>query len=211
MLINPDNARERYKSLSDEALLAIDRSELTTVAQSGYDSELAARGFADEARPRTRSRDGADSPDTTESSPDWLADAAEVFSAPGDPGGEPAPKIEDAREALEAAGIPCHLVVGPHPEVEEDPQAVSYPEWRLLVPGDLNQQAMSILDRDIFNQEFEDEWRTHLQELSDAQVLEMAPKEVFCGLFDRIERVERVYAEELDRRSLKSAHSGSEE
>ena len=69
-----------------------------------------------------------------------------------------------------------------------------------MVPGNLNQRATSILERDIFNAEFEAEWKTHLEMLSDEEVYAMDPKAAFCGLFDRVERVTRVFDEEIARR-----------
>jgi hypothetical protein len=91
---------------------------------------------------------------------------------------------------------------------EEKPaeSAVTEPmhEWRLRVPGNLNFQATSILERDIFNADFEAEWKAHLEMLSDQEVRAMSPQVVFCGLFDRVERVIRVWNEELQRRRLTS-------
>jgi hypothetical protein len=52
----------------------------------------------------------------------------------------------------------------------------------------------------MFNQEFEEIWRTHLKILSDRDFAAMTPKTAFCGLFDKIERVTRVYEEERRRR-----------
>jgi hypothetical protein len=69
-----------------------------------------------------------------------------------------------------------------------------------MVPGDLNLRATSVLERDIFNTDFEAEWKTHLEMLSDEDVRAMDPREVFCGLFDRVERVTRSYEEEIARR-----------
>jgi len=135
--------------------------------------------------------------------PDWLPDAAEVFSGYARPGELPAADVADARDALEAAGIPCHVEV-----VEEAEEARASPtvmnRLRLLVPGQLNFRAIGILDRDIFNQDFEADWRAHLEQLSDEELREMKPKDVFCGLFDRIERVNRAYGDEVTRRQLKS-------
>jgi hypothetical protein len=45
--------------------------------------------------------------------------------------------------------------------------------------------------------------RTKLSLLSDAEVRELSPEECFCGLFDRVERINRVYGEELARRGLR--------
>jgi ABC-type Fe3+-hydroxamate transport system substrate-binding protein len=71
------------------------------------------------------------------------------------------------------------------------------------VPGNLNLRATSVLERDIFNQEFEGTWQAHLETLSDAELRQMNPEVVFCGLFDKVERVNRVYEDELARRKLK--------
>ena len=71
-----------------------------------------------------------------------------------------------------------------------------------MVPGNLNLRAASVLERDIYNQEFEANWKAHLEELSDEEVLSLTPQTVFCGLFDRIERVTKVYDEEIARRGL---------
>jgi len=117
--------------------------------------------------------------------------------------GVTAPEIANARDALEAAGIPCYLDLSDPPE--ENPPTQKTPRlWRLMVPGNLNQRATSILERDIFNADFEAEWKTHLEMLSDEELYAMDPKVAFCGLFDRVERVSRVFNEEIDRRQSTS-------
>jgi hypothetical protein len=63
--------------------------------------------------------------------------------------------------------------------------------------------ATSVLERDIFNPEFEEDWRTHLEALSDQEIRVLNPKAAFCGLFDRIERVTKAYNQELARRGIK--------
>jgi hypothetical protein len=75
--------------------------------------------------------------------------------------------------------------------------------WRVLVPGKLVHRATSVLDRDIFNAEFEAGWRTHLEILSDEELRVMDPEYAFCGLYDRLERINRAYDEEAERRHLK--------
>jgi hypothetical protein len=72
-----------------------------------------------------------------------------------------------------------------------------------MVPGNLNLRAGSVLDRDIFNQEYEDEWKTLLETLSDKELRGMKPELVFCGLFDRVARVIKAYDEERARRKMK--------
>jgi hypothetical protein len=45
MQIDPEEFRKHYASLSDDALLEINRDELVDVAQQCYDEELTSRGF----------------------------------------------------------------------------------------------------------------------------------------------------------------------
>jgi hypothetical protein len=61
---------------------------------------------------------------------------------------------------------------------------------------------MSVLDRDIFNADFEAELKTHMEMLSDEELRVMEPRYAFCGLYDRLERIGRAYDEELARRGL---------
>jgi len=188
MPTDPEYLRRHYASLSDEALLEIDRAELVETAQKSYDDELQRRKLL--LQPGSL-------PDV-EDKPEWLNEANEVFSQLDYAGAVPAPKIGNARDALEAAGIPCYLDLSD--QEEEPPSQRQMQVWRLMVPGNLNQRATSILERDIFNADFEAEWKTHLEMLSDEEVYAMDPKIAFCGLFDRVERVTRVFDEEIDRR-----------
>lgn len=55
MQIDPEVLRQHYSSLSDDALLAVDGSELIDIAQRCYDAELEARGLAS---PMTSRPDG---------------------------------------------------------------------------------------------------------------------------------------------------------
>jgi hypothetical protein len=207
MPVDPEYLRQHYASLSDEGLLAINRSDLVSTAQKCYDDELARRDLAAPKSPRRA--DGrqvaspAPSPDQEDgdAEPDWLDDAAEVFSRVDTAGSTPGPDMVNARDALEAAGIPCYLDLH---ELTEEKSVSAKPthQWRLMVPGDLNLHATSILERDIFNPDFEAEWKTHLETFSDDELRAMDPEAVFCGLFDRIERVTRAYDEELARRRL---------
>ena len=142
-------------------------------------------------------------PPDTGDKPGWLEDAAEIYSYADLPGTATAAAAENARAVLEVAGVPCYLDLS---EIPQEKSAAPGPthRWRLMVPGELNLRATSVLERDIFNAEFEAEWKTHLETLSDADLRVMNPQVVFCGLFDRIERVNRVYDEEIARRRLKS-------
>lgn len=191
--------KQHYDSLSDEALLSLDRSELVEEAQKCYDAELEKRHL--NKRPAERGSPDHSAPENTsaEPTPAWLPEGAIVFGKLPRPGDNWTEELRDARKALQDAGIPTFIQEVPW---EEEPSTFSSPshEIRLLVPGNLNFYAASVLDRDIFNQNFEDQWRTHLEMLSDDEVRAMDPKKVFCGLFDKVERVARVYKEELARR-----------
>jgi hypothetical protein len=208
MTIDPEFLRNHYAQLTDEALLAINRADLVEAAQQCYDDELKQRRLPSQRAkpaprpstepPRAMPKASTDSDPTVEE-PDWLEDAAQVLNRPGD-GREPADVLVDARDVLEAAGVPCYLNLFEIPEEPVQPKATR--EWRLLVPGDLGAHAQSVLDRDIFNADFEAGWKTHLEMLSDEELAAMNPQESFCGLFDRVERVQRVYEEERSRRGL---------
>ena len=223
MELDPEYLRQHYDSLSDEALLAVDRNELVEMAQTILDEDVARRGLAQRrvARRTHTSRSlptQMDSPDREPQEdgeargpgdkPGWLEDASEVYSFADLPGTARAADAENARDALEAAGIPCCLDLA---EISPEKSAAPEPtqRWRIMVPGKLNLRAASVLEREIFNLEFEADWKTHLETLSDEDLRAMNPEAAFCGLFDRVERVNRVYDEELARRGLKSDSASS--
>lgn len=208
MALDPEYLRKHYALLSDEALLAVDRAELVELAQRILDEEVGRRDLSQQTGrthglhtnlPDEEAESDVEPLDTGDQ-PAWLEDAAEVYSVADLPG--TAPEAAKAHDVLEAAGIPCYLdlfetsrekSVGPEPTHR----------WRLMVPGKLNLRATSVLERDIFNPDFEPIWKAHLEALSDQELRAMNPQAAFCGLFDRIERVNRAYAEEIARRSLK--------
>lgn len=191
MRADPKYIREQYASLSDEALLEIDRDELVETAQTAYDEEVKRRHLVQAKGETPRPKDA----------PEWLDGSAEVYSAvirPGMPGTEDA---EAARDALVAADIPCYLEAR---EIEEDrdPSPNPWHKWSLVVPGNLHLQATSVLETEVFNPAFEEEWRAHLEGLSDEELGEMTPEIAFGGLLDKIQRVTKAYEEELERRGL---------
>ncbi len=202
MKIDTDQLRRHFASLSDEALMAVNREDLVDAAQAIYDEEVAQRertrpALSDEER---EDEENYDTPDDG-GRPEWLADAAQIFTQSDLPGRQSAQEAENVRDVLEAAGIPCFLEIS---EVHEDVSPPTHwKEWRVFVPGKLNQRAASIIERDIGNPTFEEQWKAHLEELSDRDLRAMDPESVFCGLFDRVERITRVYNDELVRRRLK--------
>ena len=71
--------------------------------------------------------------------------------------------MADVRDALESAGIPCYLELTELPEE----QVVNPARPQTEPPGQLNLRATSILEREIFNKDFEAEWKARLETLSD--------------------------------------------
>jgi hypothetical protein len=216
---DPDYLRRLYADLSDLELLDIDRADLTDVARECYDQETARRphlsGYSDDdSNPREDSgfenEDDVGSlpngeltarEDTDHLKPVWYDEGAEVYSSVIYPGRENAKDAAEARDVLKEAGVPCFL------EIVDDAsqEGVSRTRrWRLTVPGHLSLRANSVLETEIFNADFEEEWRVHLEQFSDSELEEMHPRVAFGGLFDRIERVNRLYRAEIERRGLKS-------
>jgi hypothetical protein len=136
--------------------------------------------------------------------PAWYEEGSEVYSVDSRTLTDLGVDAETARAVLDAASIPCYLEFCEYPP--EDSGEPPTHRWRVLVPGKLNMRATNILDRDIFNDEFEATWRAHLEMLSEQELGEADPREVFCGLFDRIERVVRVYRDEHSRRAQVREH-----
>jgi hypothetical protein len=70
-----------------------------------------------------------------------------------------------------------------------------------MVPGGLALHATSVLDREMFNEEKEEAWRNHFEELSDRELQALNP-EVFCaGYLDLVARLRRAYEDEVARRN----------
>jgi hypothetical protein len=191
--------RRHYASLSDEALLDVDESDLTEDAKQIYDEELAERGLT-----RGEVEDG-DDPGSAASpidgqadrKPDWLGDAAIAARFSPRPGQDSTDGALEARDALEAAGIPCHFSrLWVDPPRDTEPKQ----ELRLMVPGGLNFEAESVLDKEIFNPEAEAMLTTHFQMLSDEELRAVDLELVIAGRKDWIERVTRAYNEELKQR-----------
>jgi hypothetical protein len=195
MPLDTEFLRRHYAEMSDEELQSINRDDLVEAARRIFDEEIASREVPEPVMVRR----AAVVPQEVAVDEDWLADAAEAFSSYARPGTtDPSEGSVDARDVLEAAGIPCHLELVEEPEAEPQYRF----RWRVLVPGKLMHRAASVLDRDIFNQQFESELRTHLEMLSDEELRVMEPQYAFCGLYDRLERINRAYDEELERRKM---------
>jgi hypothetical protein len=182
--------------LSDEALLALDRAELLEMAQQVYDQELRSRRLT--AEPGEDESANNELGDVKGLKPRWLDDAACAAVFASYHGGSSGSDAEGARDLLEAAGIPCYIDVQKADRSEGDTRSQS--EFRLLVPSKLNLEAVSLLDKEIFNAELEAEYRTHFEQLSDEELRAVKPEVLLAGLSDRIERLTRAYTEEMERR-----------
>lgn len=211
MQLDPEYLRQHYASLSDEALLAVDRADLVETAQTVFDLEVGRRKLqsAVPTRPDSLEEDpGADEAEFdgethgAGAEPGWLEEAAEIHSWAVKSATEDAPAAAIARDELEAAGIPCYLELC---EIPPEKSLLPYGthRWRLMVPGAVSMRAISVLERALFNPEFEAGWKAHLETLSDEELRALNPQAALCGLFDRIARVNRAYDEEVARRKLK--------
>jgi hypothetical protein len=193
MQLDPEYLRQYYASLSDEALLAVDRADLVETAQMIFDLEVDRRKLAPPQdtlhglatiprRPDPRDEEADDGEAEVDGEthgageePGWLEEAAEVCSYAVQSATSHAPDAMNARDALEGAGIPCYL------DLCEIPQETSLSphgthRWRLMVPGKLNLRASSVLECEISNPEFEAGWKTHLEALSDEELRAMNPQ-----------------------------------
>jgi hypothetical protein len=209
---DPEALSRHYQALSDAALLEIDRDELVEAAQQQYDAELNRRGLdpelpagrrAAEAGPSHFRGDGAARyGGENELRPAWLEDSAEVYSAVVTPRGKSAEDmVAEASQALEEAEIPHYSEL-----VELTPEEAAHysarHRWRIAAPRVLSLWAVNVIERQIANPEFEAAWRAHLEAFSDEELAQMPPRVVFCDLYDRVERAEQAYAEEMARRGL---------
>ena len=193
MRIDPDDIRRRYAVMSDEELLALDSEELSDIARPIYEQEIAARGLDGDSAPLEEDAELAQ--EDAGPAPDWAEDAAVICTFSVDPSTNEATGTGPAVEALEAAGIPCHLHL-----VEDQPatrQRAARRSYMLMVPGPLALPATSILDRDVLNAEHENEWRAHFSALSDDELKALDPDLICAGLLDRVHRLRTAYAEEL--------------
>lgn len=197
MQISRDDLSKRYASLSDAELRAIDTNGLTDLALQYYDREVERRHLSDgmESDDATLEIDAQDG-----ETPDWLDTAATACSFQIGTGRRYAEDAERACAILRAASIPSQ-VVNEH-EDGDGPDLVS-----VMVPGALSLKASSVLDRDLFNEEMEETWRTHFDELSNEELHALHVDDLCAGLLDRAERLKRVYEEALVRR--KSAKQAS--
>lgn len=204
MQIDLEELRSHYAWLSDEALLAVDRTELAEPAQRVYDEEVQRRPTCsiESYQESNGAGDVSEFAIDVGPEPDWLEDAACAYSILIRPGAVVAQEASRVRSLLRAAGIPCHIVTRPVEEWEGNSPPPH--EYCVMVPGELQLHAASILDQAIFNSIEEATWRTHFETLTDEQ-LEALDPEIFCaGILDRANRLRNAYCDETSKRDLAS-------
>jgi len=203
MKLDTDYLRQHYAELTDEALREIDRNDLVEPARSCYDEEVArrrpwAKPAVEPEPPDVLEPEEEDAPEpaaTDVTKPAWLKGAACVceYAGPHD-----CADFAEARDAVEAAGIPCYVDVSEFPS-EEAPRGRPY-LYRVLVPGGRNLEAQSVVDVRVFNPRVEADWKTHLQELTDDELGAISPKVICAGFLDRAARLKQAYEDEVARR-----------
>jgi hypothetical protein len=110
--------------------------------------------------------------------------------------GRGGPSVLDARGVLRSANIGCFIAVR---EAEQPGSAAIYD---LLVPPGQHLLALSVLDRDFFNPQAEEDWKAHFTVLSDDELMELDADLLVAGMRDRIDRLVRAYEDELLKRGL---------
>jgi len=138
-----------------------------------------------------------------EQAPEWLEEGMAVLSLSGAPGNDSATAIGDARAALDEAGIPCYAAV------REPEETGRYSTYELLVPHAQHLQAMSVLDKELFNAELESDWKAHFETMTDGELMDMDADVLVAGMRDRIERLVRAYEDELLKRGLAELETDS--
>jgi hypothetical protein len=236
--IDSEDVRHHYASFADEELAALNPDDLTEAARAVYEAELARRGLPPrhEAEETEKGDDSSQSIspieefgnaisefDDTGPPPDWLEDTVCACSFATHPRDIHLPMAGKARAILRRAGIPFYITM----DQDEDnalqvPPAPRYSRHvgdssalpqnamiRVMVPGTLVLLATSVLDREIFNEEKETEWRNHFEGLSDEELRALDP-EIFCaGYLDLVARLRRAYEDEVARRQLTPQDTGS--
>ena len=208
MRIDPEDIRRRFAALDDEELSEVERGELSELAQQIFDEVCAGRqlSFVEEAELPLGDADGSsaiagDAELDDEARPEWMEDGVCVCTFEASPGSAAVGDVAKARAVLLAADIPCSLAAAELP-----PQREGHPprkEVSLFVPGALHLHASGVLDRDLFNATHEEEWQRHFEAISDEDLLALRPEIFTAGLLDRVARMKRVHASEVERRGLK--------
>ena|SRR5688572_2018330 len=206
MPIDPEDIRKHYASMNDDALLLVEREDLTREAQKIFDAEIQRRGIDvseskkdDEGMAEEGRFFRSATEDDEEEGPDEheLGNTFTVTTFSGTPAG--IADATDARTALLAAGIPCE-VTEHQIDPADEPVADPYREYRVMVPDAFGLQAASVLDTAIFNARVEADWKTQLESLSDDELKALNVDALCAGLLDKAERLRKAYKREVARR-----------
>ena len=173
MIIDPEDFRKHYAALSDAALLALRRDDLTPIAQQCYDVELANRGIAAKrkaVRPEAIPEE-PDWADTAAVNKFWLDQMRESAETPvwadeavsvGKFRIEQVGELADATSVLDKGGIPSHL----------ERRTVSTRQYlELMVPAGLGKKAEALLQKEIADPTAEAIFERHFGELTDDELL----------------------------------------
>ena len=128
MNFDPQELRRHYESLTDEALLEIDPSDLTPLANQVLETELATRNLLEEDDPDPEEIPAEDLPEPTTPQEELVIVA--TFTSPSD--------ARLAVSLLRSGQIPCGL-----------DQAKFSPEINLMVPASLAEEAKEVLNSEV--------------------------------------------------------------
>lgn len=169
---DPDDLRQYYDALSDEALLAIDPADLTDIARQYYDVELSHRGLKRIVAP-TLEQPEPENPELFFPRSQYFTDSASWQGA-----AVPASEfeyVEDAeraRDALEQAGILCAIVSR---ELKSSSLGYRYrgTPMTLMVPSSSLEAARERLRTAIDEPSAEQDYANHFVEFSDDELLDV--------------------------------------
>ena len=131
MDISADDFRRHFEMLSDAALLSTNREDLVEGARDCYDEEVARRGL-NAAEP---SEGDAENPEQEADEDEGFIEIATYIVAE---------EASLARGLLNVAEIPCKIDVS---------YTIGPVELRLLVPAELAEQALEVLNSEISEEE----------------------------------------------------------
>lgn len=206
MAFDPEHLRKHYQSLSDDALLEIDETELVPEAAAILEAELDERGLLEPAEDGDYDTEGDEEGSAPSLSSriagryrldsahqDWEEEAAVVLTTV-----ELSDDIVDARRALQEIGMPAKI--RREEAVTEGGTLRAYHE--LIVPGQWALDAISIVDRDVLNQHAEQDWVVHFETMSDEDFSSLDIDILLAGMEDRLERLKNAYYREREARKL---------
>ena len=135
MNVSAKDFQRHFELLSDAALLATTRDDLTELARESYDEEVSRRGLAADAVPEATEEAGA----VQQEAASGEMVVVGTFTV--------AEEASLARGLLDSAEIPCKIAT--------DYVAMGRVEFQLLVLKEFEEQALEILEYQISDEELE--------------------------------------------------------